>query len=325
VILEPSRPGWKRNASCCQTSLSEMSSGAIETFGLTRDYSEVRALDSLSLRVEVGEIFGFLGPNGAGKTTTIRLLLDLIRPTAGRAAIMGFDCQRQSLETRRRTGYLPGDLNLYEGMNGDAFLNFFASLQPDRIDPAYRNKLVERIDLDLSKSARALSKGNRQKLGIVQALMHRPEVLILDEPTAGLDPLVQHEVLHILEDVAAEGRSVFFSSHILSEVERICHRVGIIRSGRLVTVEDVAKLRQRSFSILEVTFAEPVPEDLFDLPGVEVVSVRDSTVRMHVRRNLDEVVKRAARSTVVGLHTEQPSLEDVFLAYYEEPTKGQRA
>ena len=183
-----------------------MGVAAIETGGLTRDFGPVRALDGLNLRVEQGEIFGFLGPNGAGKTTTIRLLLDLIRPTAGHATMLGFDCQSQSLEVRRRAGYLPGDLVLYEGMTGHTFLDFFASLRPGRVQPAYLQRLAEQLDLDLSVQVRAYSKGHRQKLGIVQALMHPPDVLILDEPTSGLDPLVQHEVWSILTDVASSGR-----------------------------------------------------------------------------------------------------------------------
>lgn len=295
-----------------------MDAPAIETEGLTRDYGPVRALDHLSLRVEPGEIFGFLGPNGAGKTTTIRVLLDLIRPNAGRASILGFDCQRASLEVRRRSGYLPGDIHLYEGMTGGRFLDLFASLRPGRVDPAYLRRLVEQLDLDLSKEVRAYSKGNRQKLGLVQALMHQPDLLILDEPTSGLDPLVQHEVWAILEEVAASGRTVFFSSHVLSEVERICHRVGIIRAGRLVTVEEVARLKGRSLHIIEVTFLEPVPEAAFAAPGVDVVRHDNNTVRLQVRDHLDDVIKTIARYPVIDLHTEQASLEDIFLAYYEE-------
>jgi ABC-2 type transport system ATP-binding protein len=297
---------------------------AIATEALTRDYGPVRALDSLNLRVEPGEIFGFLGPNGAGKTTTIRVLLDLIRPNAGRASILGFDCQRQSMDVRRRTGYLPGDLYLYDGLTGAEFLRFFSSLRPGTVDPAYLRKLLERLDLDPSKKVRAYSKGNRQKLGLVQALMHQPEVLMLDEPTSGLDPLVQHEVWLILEEVASEGRTVFLSSHVLSEVERICHRVGIIRTGRLVAVEEVATLKARALHIIEVTFAEAVPEAAFAVPGVEVLQHEDSKVRMQVRDHLDDVIKMIARYPVVDLRTEQAGLEEVFLAFYEEEARTEK-
>lgn len=294
---------------------------AVETEHLVRDFGSVRALDSLDLQVEAGQIFGFLGPNGAGKTTTIRLLLDLIRPTSGRARVLGFDCQRQSLEVRRRCGYLPGELHLYEGLSGKGFLDFFASLRPDQLDVAYLRRVVEQLGLDLSKQVRAYSKGNRQKLCLVQALMYRPELLILDEPTSGLDPLVQHQVWSVLEEVADEGRTVFFSSHVLSEVERICKRVGIIRGGKLVAVEEVANLKGRSVHLIEVTFDQPVPEDAFALPGVTVLDHNGATVRLQVRGQLDEVVKTLARFTVVDVRTEQPSLEDVFLHYYEEPAQ----
>ena len=300
-----------------------MTAPAIETEALTRDYGPVRALDGLDLRVEQGEVFGFLGPNGAGKTTTIRVLLDLIRPTAGRASVMGFDSKRDSMEVRRRTGYLPGDLRLYEGMTGRVYLDFFASLRPGQVDPAYLRRIVDLLDLDLSKHVRAYSKGNRQKLAIVLALMHQPDVLLLDEPTSGLDPLVQHDVWSLLEEAAASGRCVFFSSHVLSEVERICHRVGIIREGRLVAVEEVEKLKGRSVHILEVTFAEPVPEAAFASTGFDIVRRDDNTVRLHVRDNLDEMIKAISRYPIVDLRTEQTSLEDLFLTYYQgEP--GQR-
>jgi len=259
-----------------------------------------------------------LGPNGAGKTTTIRVLLDLIRPTAGHASVLGFDCQRQSLDVRRRIGYLPGDLDLYEGMTGRSFLDFFASLRPGKVDPAYLRNLLNRLDLDPSKNVRAYSKGNRQKLGLVQAIMHRPELLILDEPTSGLDPLVQHEVWLILEEVAGGGRTVFLSSHVLSEVERICQRVGIIRTGRLVAVEEVATMKGRAVHIIEITFAGPVPEAAFAIHGVDVLDHGGTRVRLQVREHLDDVIKLVARYPVVDLRTEQASLEDIFLTYYEE-------
>jgi len=241
---------------------------AIATEGLTRDYGPVRAVDDLYLEVESGEVFGFLGPNGAGKTTAIRVLLDLIRPTAGRATVMGFDCQRDSIEVRKRVGYLPGDLQLYEGMTGGDLLEFFGSLRPDDVDRAYRHELMERLDLDPHKHVDDYSRGNKQKLGLIQALMHRPDVMVLDEPANGLDPLVQRELWSILDDAADEGRTVFFSSHVLSDVERICKRVAIIREGRL-----------------------------------------------------DAVVKAAAQFEVVDLRTEQPSLEEIFIAYYQRSSK----
>jgi ABC-2 type transport system ATP-binding protein len=298
---------------------------AIELRGVVKDYGQVRALRGINLVVEAGQIFGFLGPNGAGKTTTIRILLDLIRPTAGTARVLGLDALQESLEVRKRVGYLPGDLRLYEGMRGHDFLDLIDSFRPEKRDPAYRRQLLERLDLDPSLTIRMLSKGNKQKMGLVQALMHCPEVLILDEPTSGLDPLVQLEVAQLLEEAVAEGRSVFFSSHVLSEVERLSHAVAIIRSGLIVAVEDIARLKGRSVHILEVTFAEPPPADLFALPGVRELRRDGNTVHVQSRDSLDAVVKAIGRHRVVDLRTEQPSLEDIFLAYYsgtESEEKG---
>jgi ABC-2 type transport system ATP-binding protein len=302
-----------------------MNAPAIVIEGLTRDFGSVRAVDDLSLEVKAGEVFGFLGPNGAGKTTTIRVLLDLIRPTAGRASVLGFDCQRQSLEVRRRTGYLPGDLNLYKGLTGGEVLEFFASLRPGEVEAVHLKELVDRLKLDPSKKVEAYSKGNRQKLGLIQALMHEPEVVMLDEPTSGLDPLVQHEVWLILEDVAASGRTVFFSSHVLSEVERICHRVGIIRDGGLVTVEEIGALKSRALHIIEVTFGETVPEAVFAGLAVDVIQHDNNKVRLRVRDNLDGVIKLIARYPVLDLRTDQASLEEIFLAYYEDAPEQEAA
>jgi ABC-2 type transport system ATP-binding protein len=298
---------------------------AIELRAVVKDYGQVRALRGINLSVGAGQVFGFLGPNGAGKTTTIRILLDLIRPTAGTAHVLGLDAQRESLEVRRRVGYLPGDLRLYEGMRGHDFLDLVDSFRPDKRDPAYRRQLLERVDLDPSLTIRTLSKGNKQKMGLVQALVHRPEVLILDEPTSGLDPLVQLEVERLLEEAVADGRTVFFSSHVLSEVERLSHAVAIIRSGLIVAVEDIARLKGRSVHILEVTFAEPPPADLFALPGVRELRRDGNTVHVQSRDSLDAVIKAIGRHQVVDLRTEQPSLEDIFLAYYSGTETEEKA
>lgn len=292
---------------------------AIELHGVQKSYATTRALRGIDLIIEPGRIFGFLGPNGAGKTTAIRILLDLIRPDAGAAHVLGFDCQRQSIEVRRRCGYLPGDLRLYESMRGDEFLDFIESFRPHKRDPAYRRALLERLALDTSKTIRSLSKGNRQKLGLAQALVHRPDVLILDEPTSGLDPLVQDEVVHLLEEAAAEGRTVFFSSHVLSEVERISHSVAIIRAGEIVAVEEVARLKSRSMHVIEVTFANAPPPDLFAIPGVREIRRDGATVRLQAHDGVDALIKAIATQRVADIRTEQPNLEDVFLAYY---TKG---
>ena len=291
---------------------------AIEFSGVVKDYGRTRALAGIDLRVEPGRIFGFLGPNGAGKTTAIRILLDLIRPTAGQARVLGFDCQRQSMEVRRRVGYLPGDLRTYDSMRGDAFLDLIDSFRPEKRDPAYRHELCERLGLDVSRQIRALSRGNKQKLGIVQALMHRPDVLVLDEPTSGLDPLVQETFAALIEDVVARDGTVFFSSHVLSEVERLSQSVAIIRQGQIVAVEDIATLKSRSVHVMEVTFERLPPPGAFALPGVRELRRDGNTIRLQARDGIDALVKAVARFPVVDLRTEQPSLEDVFLAYYIE-------
>jgi ABC-2 type transport system ATP-binding protein len=297
---------------------------AIEMRGVVKDYGRTHALRGIDLTVDAGRIFGFLGPNGAGKTTAIRLLLDLIRPNAGTARVLGFDSQRQSIDVRRRVGYMPGDLRLYDNMVGSDFLDLIDSFRPEKRDVRFRAELLERLGLDTSRRIRALSKGNRQKLGIVQAMMHRPEVLILDEPTSGLDPLVQEEVAKLLEDAVRDGRTVFFSSHVLPEVERLSQSVAIIREGLIVAVEDIAKLKARSVHVLEVTFASAPPADLFALPGVRELRRDGNMVHLQARDGIDAVIKAMAGSgcKVVDLRTEQPSLEDVFLAYYAGSTDG---
>ena len=291
---------------------------AIELRSIVKNYGRTRALRGIDLTIEQGRIFGFLGPNGAGKTTTIRLLLDLIRPTSGAAAVLGLDCQRRSLEVRHRVGYLPGELRMYESMRGDELLDLIDSFRPEKRDPRYRRELLDRLGLDTARSVRTLSKGNKQKLGIVQALMHRPELLVLDEPTSGLDPLVQEEVARLLEDAVRDGRTVFFSSHVLPEVERLSQSVAIIREGRIVAVEDIARLKGRSVHVVEVTFAVEPPAHLFALPGVREIRRDGNMVHLQARDGIDAVIKAIARYPVLDLRTEQASLEDIFLAYYSD-------
>ena len=291
---------------------------AIEFRGLAKNYGRVRALDGIDLQVQRGEIFGFFGPNGTGKTTAIRVLLDLIRPTQGQAFLLGFDSRGNSVEVRRRIGYLPGELHLYDTLTGAQTLDFFASLRPGAVDPNYRRSLLQRLDLAPDRQVAAYSKGNKQKLGLILAMMHRPDVLVLDEPTSGLDPLIQEEVARLLEEEAASGRTVFFSSHVLPEVERMCHRVGIIRQGRMVAVEDVAALKGRSLHIIEVTFEAPPPPGAFEIPGVREVQRDGRMLHLEVRDNIDAAIKAISRFPILDLRTEQPSLEQVFLVYYQE-------
>ena len=291
---------------------------------LTKSYGADRGVADLEFDVEPGCVFGFLGPNGAGKTTTIRVLLDLIRPTSGRALVFGLDSRRDSMAIRRRSGYLPGELSLYGRLNGEETLRYFANLRGGG-DAAYLRRLCERLDFDPGKKVADLSTGNRRKLGLIQAHMHRPELLILDEPTAGLDPLVQLEFYHLVDEARAAGQTVFLSSHNLPEVQRVCDRVAFVREGELVAVEDVAALTGRAVREVEVTFAAPVPRAAFEaVPGVTSVTANGSgpagalTLSLTVSGSLDATVKRLARYEVVTMTSREPDLEDVFLAFYGE-------
>jgi ABC-2 type transport system ATP-binding protein len=297
-------------------------SHAISVEHLTKSYGRARGVVDLTFTVEPGEVFGYLGPNGAGKTTTIRTLLDMIRPTSGRAIVLGHDTRRESVEIHRRSGYLPGEMALYDRLTGAEYLGHFAALRGG-LDDHYALELAERFDCDLSVRIRSLSHGNRQKVALVQAFMHRPELLVLDEPTQGLDPLVQQEFHRLIEEVRAEGRTVFLSSHVMPEVERLCDRVAIIREGRLVAVEDVGDLKARSVRSLSFHFREPPRPDLFDgLPGVRSTEIQGDVLHVTVAGPLDAVVKAAARFEVVDLQSHEPSLEDIFLTYYGKEASG---
>lgn len=298
---------------------------AIEAVGLSKTYGgKVRALVGLDLRVERGEIFGYLGPNGAGKSTTIRLLLDLIRPTAGRAAVLGFDTRADGTEARRHVGYLPGDLRLADRLTGSAQLESFARLR-GHVDAALRDELCERLGVVLDRPIRQLSRGNRQKIGIVQAFMHRPDLVVLDEPTAGLDPLLQNEMRTLLRETAARGATVFLSSHSLDEVQHVANRVGVIRSGRLVDVDEVESLRERSLRHVTITFAEPVDVSEFSsLRGVRVIEVEGAIIRLSAPETaMDALVKLVARRPIVDLVSQPADLEEIFLELYREGNDGQ--
>ena len=290
----------------------------IATAGLSKDYGSGRGLFGLDLEVQAGEVFGFLGPNGAGKSTTMRLLLDLIKPTSGSARVLGLDTAGESLEIRRRVGFLPGDLALYPKLTGRVVLEYLAELRGG-VDRRLRDSLVDRFGADLDRPVRELSTGNRRKLGLIQAFMHDPEVLILDEPIAGLDPLVQQSFHSLLAEVSARGRTVFLSSHTLSEVERVTDRLAILREGRLVVVDSLENLRRVAVQRLEIEFGEPVDAHEFDgLPGVTEARADGRTVTVSFEGSADPVVKAAARHEVRAIHPREDDLEEIFLRYYQE-------
>ncbi|MEV6927620.1 ABC transporter ATP-binding protein [Dactylosporangium sp. NPDC051485] len=288
----------------------------IELNELTKTYGSRRGLAGLTLTVEPGEVFGYLGPNGAGKSTTIRLLLDLIRPTAGTARVLGMDPRTDAVELHRRVGYLAGDFVVDGRQTAGECLHFLGKLR-DGVPTARIIELADRLELDLSARIKSLSKGNRQKVGLVQAFMHQPDLLILDEPTAGLDPLVQQTFLDLVTEAKTAGQTVFMSSHIMSEVEAIADRVAIIREGRLVALDTVADLRARSFLRVRLTFSQPVPAEQFAaLPGVTDLTIDGTTVTCSIDGSPDALIKAAARHTITGLHADTQDLEELFHTYY---------
>ena len=288
----------------------------IETEKLTKSYGSHRGIVEVDLAVQKGEVFGFLGPNGAGKTTTIRTLLDLIRPTSGSARVFGIESSADPVAIHRRIGYLPGEFALYDRLTGGQHLEYFANLRGG-VDPAYQASLVERFDLDPSRKFKEYSKGNKQKVALVIALQHRPELLMLDEPTAGLDPLVQQTFFGVLREAVADGATVFLSSHLLSEVEKTADRVGIIREGLLVKVGTVDDLRDLAHHQVELRFAGEVPVAAFEaLPGVSEVIVEDHVLRLRVAGAITPVVQAAAKYELLDFVSREPSLEETFLAQY---------
>jgi ABC-2 type transport system ATP-binding protein len=288
----------------------------LETFNLTKQYPGRLALDRLNLAVQPGEIFGYLGPNGAGKSTTIRLLLDLIRPTSGSARILGQDSRRHSVAIKRQVGNLPAEVRLWDHLTGEQVIQYLSRLRPG-CDLRYAAELAERLNLDMQRRVGEYSTGNRRKLGLIQALMHRPALLILDEPTTGLDPLVQQTFYDLMREVRAAGRTVFLSSHVLSEVEAICDRVGILRAGRLEAVERITDLKRVHFRWVSLK-CDPLPDlaEWAALPGVQETVPLAGGLRLRVVGSLDAVIKQAARYTVHDLQIEEAGLEDIFLTYY---------
>ena len=288
----------------------------IQTDKLTKSYGEHRGIVDVDLAVEQGEVFGFLGPNGAGKTTAIRTILDLIRPTSGKAFVFGIESTVDPVAIHRRIGYLPGEFSLYDRLTGSQTLTYFANLRGG-VDSAYQASLIERFDLDPTRRFKELSKGNKQKVGLVAALQHKPELLLLDEPTSGLDPLVQQTFSAVIRETVADGRTVFLSSHVLSEVEKTCDRVAIIRDGRLVKVDRVDALRDLAHHQVELRFAGPVPAEAFEkIDGVSDVSAEDHVLRLRVTGAISPVVQVAARYELLDFVSREPSLEETFLAEY---------
>jgi ABC-2 type transport system ATP-binding protein len=301
-----------------------MPAAALRTAGLTKRFGTVEALSDLDLEVAPGEVVGFLGPNGAGKTTTIRLVLGLLRPTAGRAEIFGLDAVRQTGEAHRRLASVPGEASLWPALTGAETLHLLGRVH-GQVDAHYRDELVERFELDPSRRVRTYSKGNRQKIVLIAALMTRADLLVLDEPTSGLDPLMEQAFRHGILQARERGQAVFLSSHILSEVEALCDRVGILRAGRLVDMGTLAQLRHLSAVTVEASFGGPVP-DVSGVPGVGAVQVDGRVLRCQVRGPVDPLLSALAGTGVQELLSREPSLEELFLAHYgvaDEGTAGE--
>jgi len=291
----------------------------IQTNQLTKSYGRYRGIIEVTFSIQEGEVFGFLGPNGAGKTTTMRVLMGLLRANCGSATIGGLDCWKESTEVKKLVGYLPGEFTFDPGLRGAQIIEYLGHLRGG-VDRANVRALIERLDFDPSKRFREYSRGNKQKLGLVQALMHKPRLLILDEPTSGLDPLNQQEFYKILAEVHAEGRTVFLSSHILPEVEHTCDRVAIIREGRLVKIDHVSALKDIRQHDVEISFAGPASVEWFkNVAGVVKVApgADERTLQLNIQGALTEIIQIAGQHGATNIATHEPSLEEVFLRFYE--------
>jgi len=286
----------------------------IEIQNLKKHFGDTKAVDDISFQIEKGEIFGFLGPNGAGKTTTIRCMVDFIRPTSGKILLLGKDAQQDSVELKDKIGYLSGDVRLYDNWTGKTHIDFMK--RPGKEDAI--KSLIDRLGLNVSRKAGKLSSGNRQKLGLVLALMHEPELLIFDEPTNALDPLLQNVIYDLFRDLTKNGTTIFMSSHNLSEVERICTRVGIIREGKIVAVESIASLKQKRLYTVEVFFEKPVKKEMFLDGDTEVIKELSDGILLSVQGEIAPLLQRLAILPVKDIEIKHASLEDTFLEFYRK-------
>ena len=287
----------------------------IKTRDLTMYYGQRRGIEKVNLEVQQGEVFGFLGPNGAGKSTTLRVLLDVIRPTSGQAFLFGMDSREKGKEARKRIGYLPGELSLPDHLTARQFFDVVAGVR-ELEDTSYQNLLCERLQLDASRRIREFSRGNKQKVGLVAAMMHKPELLILDEPTGGLDPLIQRTVLELVRESRDKGRTIFFSSHILSEVQAVCDRVAIIREGMLISVERVDTLVKQQFRRLRLTLDQSPPPATFTNDHVKELDRFDHTITLQIHDEMQGVMEMALQYGLRDVEEQPVTLEEIFMTYY---------
>jgi ABC-2 type transport system ATP-binding protein len=288
----------------------------IQTSNLTKFYGKSRGIENVSITVNKGDIFGFLGPNGAGKSTTIRTLLDFIRPTGGNATVFGLDSRRDSVAIRKRIGYIPGDFGLYGNMTGWKFLEYFGKARGG-YDKASTKELAGKMDIKLDRKMKEYSRGMRQKVAIIQAFMNHPDLVIMDEPTNGLDPLIQQNFMDLLREEAGRGITIFMSSHVLSDVEKVCNRVAIIKEGGIVAEEKVEELTKKSGKVLEVQFADEVGPDFFKMDGISSVAKLNGHYKLTVTGNLENVLKEVSAHKLNDINIHQMTLEEIFMHYYE--------
>ncbi|MDG6219869.1 MAG: ABC transporter ATP-binding protein [Candidatus Thermoplasmatota archaeon] len=289
----------------------------IEAVGLTKYYGKSRGIENLDLQVEAGEIYGFLGPNGAGKTTAIRVLLNLIHKTGGQAKVYGLDVEKDSVAVRSKVGYLPGDLGIYKHLTGSEYLDYFQRLRGEK-GIGRREELAQRFKANLQSKIKDLSKGNRQKIGLIQAFDHDPPLIILDEPTSGLDPLMQQEFYKLIKEEKARGKTIFMSSHIMSEVEHVCDRVGVIKDGRMLMVESIPSLKEKMGKVIAVRFANEIKPEVFNISGTTEINMVGRTLKMRMSGNLDQMIKLLSAHRIEDISITSYSLEDFFLEYYSD-------